>query len=96
MDNTDNTTTAEVEAPAQRNFVQKAVDAARTKTGKTVLAVAGTAGALVGTYVLGFRRGQDNVIEVLNDADPEDETLEVELDVTVEDVTDKSEESEED
>ena len=80
---------------AKERFVIRAFNAARSRTGKTILAVTGTVGALVGTYVIGFRGGQDNAIQLMShdeDASDEDSTETLEIEVVV-DETDTPEDS---
>lgn len=81
MDNTDITIETETAETPKRSLVLRVTDKMKTKTGKTILAVAGTAGALAATYVFGFKQGQDNTIEIITDlSDLDDESPDEELD----------------
>lgn len=89
-------TTTEIEEP-KKPFVTRVYNAARSKTGKTVLAVVGTAGALAGTYVFGFRGGQSNVIELIADSNAlgEDSEETLEIDVVVDETDEPTDSPEE-
>lgn len=89
-------TTPETEEP-KKPFATRVYNAARSKTGKTVLAVVGTAGALAGTYVFGFRGGQSNVIELAADLSARDEDFEdtLEIDVVVDETDEPTDSPEE-